>query len=617
MDPDEDLRTRLGRTPSHVPTLEPRAQDVFARVTRRRGRRRVAVVITSIIALLGVGLPLASLAGLHSAPQQPGTSPSSPPALQAIVAQRVDVGASAGSVAAADGSVWVTTYDSDKGTAAVVRIVAETNQIVATIPIDGFAYVIAVGDGAVWVPADKPHGGADLLRIDERTNEVTGTVPDVHEPVVVDPTGVWAVQGTDVVRIDPDSLAIQARIPLTASAFDMAAGGGWIWVQELRSDKPTSPLVQIDAATATVTRTLDVSGAGIWIAAEQEGVYVNGWRPDGSVVDFFVPASGGPPEEAGSVYNFRPFAVALDRVWFISGPTDRGLPKGGICGLNISTRKVDVCAQPRSIVDLEAAHDPAAFEPVTDTVWVGEYQSPFVTRIDVVPEAQSPSPSAASAAASVVSQSPGTQCVQATTSGDFDGDGTLDEANLVAVVPADVSCERNGDVYMQMESQRVEIEFGSGLTLDQTLTDCQPCLTGIGVFTATDLDGDGRDELAIDVGPGAATDYVQLYRVDPVGIGSIVVSEPGDPPYVEPGPAILGGGFDSGQWSPIQCRVAADGTRELVSVHAENLTGPITGPWKVHTTTMTLEGDRLVVTSMDDVKSEKYTRGPAFQNGCF
>jgi hypothetical protein len=201
--------------------------------------------------------------------------------------------------------------------------------------------------------------------------------------------------------------------------------------------------------------------------------------------------------------------------------------------------------------------------------------------------------------------------------GDFDGDDTVDEAKVVSVVPADVSCERNRDVYAQMESQQLEVAFGSGQALDQQLTDCQPCLTGSLVFTATDLDGDGRDELALDVGPGAAIDYVEFYRVDPGEVSPLVVSEPGDPPYVEPGPAILGGGFDSGLWSPIQCRAAVDGSHELVSVHAENLTGPITGPWRVHTTTMVLEGDRLVVTSTNEIESDNFTRASdVFQNGC-
>jgi hypothetical protein len=60
-----------------------------------------------------------------------------------------------------------------------------------------------------------------------------------------------------------------------------------------------------------------------------------------------------------------------------------------------------------------------------------------------------------------------------------------------------------------------------------------------------------------------------------------------------------------------------DGSNELVSVHAENLTGPITGPWRVHTTTMVLEGDRLVVTSTNEIESDNFTRASdVFQNGC-
>jgi hypothetical protein len=98
----------------------------------------------------------------------------------------------------------------------------------------------------------------------------------------------------------------------------------------------------------------------------------------------------------------------------------------------------------------------------------------------------------------------------------------------------------------------------------------------------------------------------------------LVVADPGDPPYVRPGPAILGCGFDSGLLSPIECRVDADGTRALVSVHAENLTGPITGPWKVHRTTMSLRGDDLIVVAVSEDQSKGFfSRGSeVFQNGC-
>lgn len=209
-----------------------------------------------------------------------------------------------------------------------------------------------------------------------------------------------------------------------------------------------------------------------------------------------------------------------------------------------------------------------------------------------------------------------TTCVQATTSGDFDGDGTTDEAELVELVSGHVSCQNGGEVVSHLLAQQIDIRFGSGQMFQQPFKDCQPCLTGGGVFSATDLAGDGRDELAIDVGPGASLDFVEFYRVDPNGVHPLLVADPGDPPYVKPGPAILGGGFDSGLQSPIACRANPDGTRELVSVHAENVGGNIEGPWKIHTTTMVLRGEGFVVTSSKDSRGSFSLDSPMFRNGC-
>jgi hypothetical protein len=101
----------------------------------------------------------------------------------------------------------------------------------------------------------------------------------------------------------------------------------------------------------------------------------------------------------------------------------------------------------------------------------------------------------------------------------------------------------------------------------------------------------------------AAIGLVEFYRVDPEGIRPLVIAEPGDLPYVEPGPAILGGGFDSGLVSPIVCRVNDHGNREFVSIHAENRGDSLAGPWEVHKTTMILQGESLVVTSTSDSES--------------
>lgn len=177
----------------------------------------------------------------------------------------------------------------------------------------------------------------------------------------------------------------------------------------------------------------------------------------------------------------------------------------------------------------------------------------------VLAEGEAPSPTV-----SVV------RCTQATTSGDFDGDGTADDAEFVEIVSGVVSCDRGGEVFDNLSSQELVIRFGSGQTLEQPFADCQGGLCAY-VFEPTDLDGDGRDELAIDVSSGGATGLEEFYRIDPDGIRPLLVADPGDPPYVEPGPAILGGGFDSVMQSPVVCKVNDDGSRELISIRAENV----------------------------------------------
>ncbi len=380
-----------------------RAPDLWERIESTqpaapmvpRQRRTSTILLALAIGIAGVGFAAVRLSdtdrSVPAAPSpNPGSSPSDPSALDARVAERVDVGATAGSVAAADGSVWFVTYDYDKGAVSVVHIDAATSRVIDTIPVNGdVAFSIAAGDGAAWVATYSQKGGSTMVRIDQGTDDITGSVPGVSGPLVVDATGVWAVEGTDLVRIDPVSLQIEARTPLGAPPLDVAAGGGAIWVVESDDNGDyvsAGPLVRVDATTATVTETVPLSIAGYLLAASEDGVWVSGWRPDyaNHAASFFVPVAGGSPQVAADVYNFRPFAVAEGRVWFISGSSDPGLPEGGVCGANVATNTVDVCAKPRSIVDMELAHDSAAYEPSTHTLWVGEYESSFVTKIDVI-----------------------------------------------------------------------------------------------------------------------------------------------------------------------------------------------------------------------------------------
>lgn len=214
-------------------------------------------------------------------------SPSASDAVSAEVTGRVRLDGVPGPVAAADGAVWVTTYDYEHEGAAVARIDATTNEIVATVPIEGLPPSnLAVGAGALWVPAGMEHGGPVLMRVDTDTNEVTGRVEGVTGPVVADATGVWAIQdGPDahdaaVVRLDPETLTIEARIPVGNVPFDMVAGAGSIWVvawdAQARYQEP-SDLLRIDALSGELVATISINGDGTWIAADDAGVWISAW----------------------------------------------------------------------------------------------------------------------------------------------------------------------------------------------------------------------------------------------------------------------------------------------------------------------------------------------------
>jgi hypothetical protein len=366
-EPSEEMWGRISSHTSSPPVKGPR------------------VAVTVVALLIGTAaIAFIVFAFGNSEPRttpMPGDTEEGPPPMDARIAHTVDVGATAYSVAADGGSTWVVTYDFERGSGSVVHVDASSGRVVGRIRVDGFAYNIAAGGGSIWVAAKDARGRPALVRIDGRSDRITGTVPGVTGPIAVDASGVWAVQGASVVRIDPAPLEVDARIPLGAAPLDLSVGGGSVWALGRTVDDyggvSSGPLTQIDAATATVVRRVEFASTGEWLASANEGVWV---ASDGVA---FVANAGGPPQAAGNVYNFRPFSVADQRVWFISGPHDSGLPKGGVCGLNITTQRVDVCAEPPSIVDFAGAHDALALDPVSQTLWVSQYESSLVTGIQL------------------------------------------------------------------------------------------------------------------------------------------------------------------------------------------------------------------------------------------
>jgi streptogramin lyase/tRNA A-37 threonylcarbamoyl transferase component Bud32 len=128
-----------------------------------------------------------------------------------------------------EGALWV--FDL-ANPFAVSRVDPATNEVVATLALDGVGGFIggAAGEGAVWI-ADP--GGDALLRLDAATNRITETIRAGRRPtdVAVGEGSVWVTSDRDrsISRFDPRTSDIVATIELGGRPRVIAVGEGAVW----------------------------------------------------------------------------------------------------------------------------------------------------------------------------------------------------------------------------------------------------------------------------------------------------------------------------------------------------------------------------------------------------
>ncbi len=217
-------------------------------------------------------IPVAMSPGPTSSP-----TPSPSPSMEAVVAATTTVGADGAvrSVAYGEGGVWVAVTGEPSGPGTVLRIHPETDEIVATIPVDAVpgwevgGAGMTIGAGSVWVtgsvedPSDPPIGtDAVLVRIDPASNEVSATISlggGVGGDVAVDESGVWVAVGDqeqgELVHVDPATNEIVARIqiPYKAEPYqdlrEVVTVGGIVLVNQPTFENGGGAITVVDAAT--------------------------------------------------------------------------------------------------------------------------------------------------------------------------------------------------------------------------------------------------------------------------------------------------------------------------------------------------------------------------------
>ena len=168
----------------------------------------------------------------------------------------------------------------------MVRIELATNEIVAEIPLLDTPWRdrIAATDEAVWVASSGV-----LERIDPATNTVVATVglPDRSiSAITADAAAVWVVTVGDdggqptgiLVRIDTATNEIAAEIPLgpEVAGYDdsVMLGAGSVWVLGVRWFEEEdveygSDLIRIDPATNEVVARIPIGGFGMVMGTDE------------------------------------------------------------------------------------------------------------------------------------------------------------------------------------------------------------------------------------------------------------------------------------------------------------------------------------------------------------
>ena len=168
-------------------------------------------------------------------------------------------------VTGAYGSIWVGSL----GQASLYQLNPRDGTVLAEIPItEPVCGNIERGYGAVWIAGCGTHA---LSRVDPRSLDVDRLVGYGSDSLGVGAESIWATDGSNVVRLDAQTLDTQAEIPVGGeSLVTFGEGSAWAMISDLGS------VVRIDPATNQVMATIALSSDPANAAYPVHGVAAGG-----------------------------------------------------------------------------------------------------------------------------------------------------------------------------------------------------------------------------------------------------------------------------------------------------------------------------------------------------
>lgn len=163
----------------------------------------------------------------------------------------------------AAGSVWA----ADDAASSLLRYDPATRSVTARIPTGNGTAALVEDAGRIWI---LNHRDGTLQRIDPATNAITtlSRLPgDAPERMVYAEGSLWVTgRGTDLLRVNPDTGAVQTIFEIGAGGIDVRAAAHSIWLaaatddEDRRGNPVLDRLLRIDPLTNTVVETQRPSG---------------------------------------------------------------------------------------------------------------------------------------------------------------------------------------------------------------------------------------------------------------------------------------------------------------------------------------------------------------------
>jgi virginiamycin B lyase len=272
-------------------------------------RMRPAVIGSAHCVSLVIFLLLSAVAPTQSANMTPRSIAELTPTATLALGKTADW------VAIGSDAVWV----GSTGPFAVHRIDPNINRVIAEVALPGAPCAgLAVGFGSLWIPLCTPT--PSLAKVDLADSRLAATfnigAAAAEAGVTVDEQGVWLVTDNSgsLVRVDPRTGAVQAKVAIAAGSYNPHYSAGTVWISQAEGSRLTG----VDAASLQVSASIDTGpnprfltsgGGAIWTLNQGDGsvTRIDAHTHTTSSIPLQTPGHGGDIKfDSGLVWSTMP-----------------------------------------------------------------------------------------------------------------------------------------------------------------------------------------------------------------------------------------------------------------------------------------------------------------------